>query len=185
MAAHQAPPSLGFSRQEHWSGLPFPSPTYKSEKWKGSRSVVSNSSQLHWLQPTRLLCPWDFPGKSTGVGCHCLLLEFRNLVYLKPPNLLSCLFFPLVECFYFHQFSIINSFCANYDVFYYDTFHLQSKFRNNWVIRASPDWSCSEFWFFHIKSKMNFKNYLILTKCLLLNSSALKLTHFTSDIYKS
>ena len=25
-AAHQAPPSLGFSRQEHWSGLPFPSP---------------------------------------------------------------------------------------------------------------------------------------------------------------
>ena len=26
MAAHQASPSLGFSRQEHWSGLPFPSP---------------------------------------------------------------------------------------------------------------------------------------------------------------
>ena len=31
MAAHQAPPSLGFSRQEHWSGLPFPSPVHKSE----------------------------------------------------------------------------------------------------------------------------------------------------------
>ena len=31
-AAHQAPPSLGFSRQEHWSGLPFPSPMHKSEK---------------------------------------------------------------------------------------------------------------------------------------------------------
>ena len=31
-AAHQAPPSLGFSRQEHWSGLPFPSPMYESEK---------------------------------------------------------------------------------------------------------------------------------------------------------
>ena len=30
-AAHQAPPSLGFSRQEHWSGLPFPSPMHKSE----------------------------------------------------------------------------------------------------------------------------------------------------------
>ena len=27
----------------------------------------------HGLQPTRLLCPWDFPGKGTGVGCHCLL----------------------------------------------------------------------------------------------------------------
>ena len=31
-AAHQAPPSLGFFRQEHWSGLPFPSPMRESEK---------------------------------------------------------------------------------------------------------------------------------------------------------
>ena len=30
-AAHQAPPALGFSRQEHWSGLPFPSPMRESE----------------------------------------------------------------------------------------------------------------------------------------------------------
>ena len=72
-AAHQAPPSVGFSRQEHWSGLPFPSPMHESEKWKWSRSVVSNSLQPHGLQPTRLLPPWDFPDKSTGVGCHCLL----------------------------------------------------------------------------------------------------------------
>ena len=70
-AAHQAPPSLGFSRQEHWSGLPFPSPMHESEKW--SRSVVSDSSRPHGLQCTRLLRPWDFPGKSTGVGSHCLL----------------------------------------------------------------------------------------------------------------
>ena len=72
-AAHQAPQSLGCSRQEHWSGLPFPSPMHESEQWKWSRSVVSDSSQPHGLQPTRLLHPWDFPGKSTGVGCHCLL----------------------------------------------------------------------------------------------------------------
>ena len=63
----------GFSRQEHWSGLPFPSPMHESEKSKGSRSVVSDSLLPHGLQPTRLLHPWDFPGKSTGVGCHCLL----------------------------------------------------------------------------------------------------------------
>ena len=43
MAAHQAPPSLGFSRHEHWSGLPFPSPMHGSEKWKWSCSVVSDS----------------------------------------------------------------------------------------------------------------------------------------------
>ena len=72
-AAHQAPPSLGFSRQEHWSGLPFPSPMHESEKWKWSRSVVSDSSWPHGLQPSRFLRPWDFPGKSSGVGCHCLL----------------------------------------------------------------------------------------------------------------
>ena len=43
-AAHQAPPSLGFSSQEHWSGLLFPSPMHENEKWKWSRSVVSDSS---------------------------------------------------------------------------------------------------------------------------------------------
>ena len=34
MTAHQAPPFLGLSRQEHWSGLPFPSPMHESEKRK-------------------------------------------------------------------------------------------------------------------------------------------------------
>ena len=48
---------------------------HESEKWKWSRSVVSDSSWPHGLQPTKLLCPWDFPGKSTGVGCHCLLRD--------------------------------------------------------------------------------------------------------------
>ena len=46
---------------------------HESEKWKGSRSVVSDSLRPHGLQPTRLLHPWDFVGKSTGVGCHRLL----------------------------------------------------------------------------------------------------------------
>ena len=74
MAALQAPPPLGFSRQERWSGLPFLSPTHESENWKWSHSVVSDPQRPHGLQPSRLLRPWDFLGKSTGVGCHCLLL---------------------------------------------------------------------------------------------------------------
>ena len=78
-AAHQASPSLGFSRQEHWSGLPFPSPMQEREKWKWSCSVVSDSYRPHGLQPTRLLRPWDLLGKSTGVSCHCLL---RSDIYL-------------------------------------------------------------------------------------------------------
>jgi len=90
MAAHQAPPSLGFSRQEHWSGLPFPSPVHKSEKWKWSHSVMSDSLGPHGLQPTRLLYPWDFPGKSTGVGCHCLLrLGVLHPQYSQLPCMLA------------------------------------------------------------------------------------------------
>ena len=72
-AAHWAPLSLRFSRQEHWSGLPFPSRMHESEKWKWSRSVVSDSSRPRGLQPTRLPHPWVSPGKNTGVGCHFLL----------------------------------------------------------------------------------------------------------------
>ena len=87
-AAHQAPPSLGFLRQEHWSGLPFPSPMHESEKWKWSCSVVSDSSWSHGLQPTRLPHPWDFPGKSTGVGCHRLLQG----AYQWTLNITLCLF---------------------------------------------------------------------------------------------
>ena len=34
---------------------------------------MSNSVRPHRRQPTRLLCPWDSPGKNTGVGCHFLL----------------------------------------------------------------------------------------------------------------
>ena len=34
---------------------------------------MSDSVQPHRRQPTRLPCPWDSPGKNTGVGCHVLL----------------------------------------------------------------------------------------------------------------
>ena len=38
-----------------------------------SRSVMTNSLQPHELYPARLPCPWNSPGKNTGVGCHSLL----------------------------------------------------------------------------------------------------------------
>ena len=49
---------------------------------------MSDSPQPHGLQPTRLLRPWDFPGKSTGVGCH-LLLQGIFLTQRWKPHLLS------------------------------------------------------------------------------------------------
>ena len=51
-AAYQAPPSMGFSRQKYWSGVP--------------------SCYTMACSPPAL-CPWDFPGKNTGVVYHFLL----------------------------------------------------------------------------------------------------------------
>ena len=97
-SACQAPPPLGFSRQEHWSGLPFISPMHESEKWKWNQSVMSDSYRPHGLQPTRPHCPWDFPVRNTGVGCHCLLWEEsavphkRNLALLAYEHVQSIVF---------------------------------------------------------------------------------------------
>ena len=43
---------------------------------------MSDPQRPHRLQPTRLLLPWDFPGNSTGVGCHCLLLKTLTFILL-------------------------------------------------------------------------------------------------------
>ena len=53
----------------------------KERRW--SCSVVSDSLRPHGLWPTRFLRPWDFPGTSTGVGCHCLLHEPRKQSHLN------------------------------------------------------------------------------------------------------
>ena len=71
-----------------WKYLPIPREMLASggggyilcTGWNGgvvllSRSVVASSLRHHGLKPTRLLCPWHFPGRNTGVGCHGLLQE--------------------------------------------------------------------------------------------------------------
>ena len=81
-AAHQASPSLGFSRQEYWSGLPFPSPMHESEKWKWSCSVVSGP---HGLQPTRLLRPWIFQARVLEWGAIAFSgkIAWHSVIKLK------------------------------------------------------------------------------------------------------
>ena len=49
---------------------------------------MSDSLRLHGPQPTRILCPWDFPGKSTGVGCYCLQERINVII----ANSLHCQF---------------------------------------------------------------------------------------------
>ena len=60
-------PGILQARILEWVAVSF------SNEWKWSCSVVPDSSRPYGLQPTRLLRPWDFPGKNNGVGCHCLL----------------------------------------------------------------------------------------------------------------
>ena len=45
---------------------------------------MSNSSRHRGLQPTSLLCPWDVPGKNTGVGCHFLIQDIFQTQGLNP-----------------------------------------------------------------------------------------------------
>ena len=72
-----------------------------------SRSVISDSLRSHGLQPSRLLCQWDSPGKNTGVGCHSLLysifpIQGSNLGLLhcrqillpsEPPGMPVCIMY--------------------------------------------------------------------------------------------
>ena len=78
-----SPPSLGFSRQEHWSGLLFPSPMHWSEKWKWSR-----------FSRVRLCDPIDcsLPGSSIHGIFQARVVQWGAIAFsvwliTKPPNL--------------------------------------------------------------------------------------------------
>ena len=64
-----AVPGILQARTLEWVAISF------SNAWKWKVKVKSLSCvwlyRPHGMQPTRLLHPWDFPGKGTGVGCHC------------------------------------------------------------------------------------------------------------------
>ena len=101
-------PGILQARTLEWVAISF-SNVWKW-KWNWSHSVVSDSLRPCGLQLTRLLRPWDFPGKGTGVACHCLLqrclltivvIPFACLLlwrlFLWIPNTLCLLFSPLFQ----------------------------------------------------------------------------------------
>ena len=66
------------ARVQEWVTIAFSSSKFYSFLFSSvqfSRSVMSDSLRPSGLQPSRLLRPRDFLGKSTGVGCHCLLRD--------------------------------------------------------------------------------------------------------------
>ena len=63
--------------------------TWKSENANVSHSDISDSLQLHGLWPSRLLYPWNSPGKNARVGCHSLLQGIFPTQGLNP-GLLHC-----------------------------------------------------------------------------------------------
>ena len=84
MAAHQASPSLGFSRQEHWSELPFLSPMHESERWKWSCSVGSRLVTIfsQCFKYFNSLSPWAQEGE---VGYNLYLCSSVGHVSLFSP----------------------------------------------------------------------------------------------------
>ena len=111
-----------------------------------SLSVVSDSLQPHGLWPARL-CPWDSPGKYTGVGCHTLLQGIFPTQGLNLSSYVSCIGrrvlyhwltwedrTDLFSCFWILFFRI--SFCGFLNFFLTDSFpHLSWLFRT-WVPSA-------------------------------------------------
>ena len=72
-AAHQAPQSLGFSRQEHWSGLPFPSPMHESE---------SEVTQLCLTLRDPMDC--SLPSSSTHGIFQARVLDWGAIAFSEP-----------------------------------------------------------------------------------------------------
>ena len=90
-AAHQALPSLGFSRQEHRSRLPFPSPMHESEVAQSHPAVsdlcrldVSNCFTTPWTVACKPPVSMRFSRQDTGVGCHLL---FQGIFPTQRSNL--------------------------------------------------------------------------------------------------
>ena len=98
MAAHQAPLSLGFSRQEHWSGLPFPSPMHESESEVAQLCLTLSDpmdcslpgSSVHGIFQARVL-EWGaiaFSGNALGrcqfVVDRCMATDSNILAWRIP-----------------------------------------------------------------------------------------------------
>ena len=91
-------PGILQARTLEWAAISFS----KAWKWKVKVKSLSRPTLRgpHGLQPPRLLRPWDFPGKSTGVGCHCLLWYIILYIYTS---------YIYIYIFYIYRIHIVSS----------------------------------------------------------------------------
>ena len=80
-AAHQAPPSMGFSRQEYWSGVPLPSPIRHSYLWFKSKFIISRGFRI----------------ERRGLHQRCSWLSEKDLFLTS--TILLALIFNFIDCF--------------------------------------------------------------------------------------
>ena len=121
-AAHQAPPSLGFSRQEHWSGLPFPSPMHESARVK-----VKSLSHV-WLLATPWTAAYQAPpsmGYSRQEYWSGVPLPSRHRKIVKKANYKRSyhrknfsLFFFILFLLYLYQIEVNWIYCGNHFALY-------------------------------------------------------------------
>ena len=91
-------------------------------------SGASDSLRPHGLQPARLLCPWDSPGKNTGVGCHAFLLFH----YVEDLNfdLKVFLLFTIFVCDFGVVLGRFFSFFSYLTLFHFLRFHINGSCLN-------------------------------------------------------
>ena len=149
MAAHQAPPSLGFSRQEQWSGLPFPSPMHESEKWKWICSVVSNSSRPPWTAAHQAPPSMGFSRQEYWSGVPLLspmtnldsILKSRDITLPTNVRLVKAMVFPVV-IYGWESWTIKKAEHQRIDAF--ELFCWRRLLRVPWTARRSNQWILKE-----------------------------------------
>ena len=89
-AAYQAPPSMGFSRQEYWSGVPLPSLILVKGKGHGISLVSQTVKKLPAMQETWVLSlGWEDPLEK-GMVTHSSILAWR-IPWTEEPGRLQCM----------------------------------------------------------------------------------------------
>ena len=130
-------------------------------------SVMSDSVQPCELQPARLLCPQNFPGKNTGVGCHFLLQGIFLTQGLNLP-LLGLLHwqvdFFLLLCHLgspvkYMQFTVILNFL-------FDTYCLNRNIFNIQILCFSIYFSVMDLWFHNIKQSYSILLHSYIIICI-------------------